>query len=141
MYTTLDNKEEFCLAVSNVMRCKLEDCMRIKLTKKDMSILFSEANSVSFPENFPPVTSTKNVIDDVLWTCQDVVSWFSSDILEHNCYNNDYELLQAKEDESPLETVFRSMSAAVVEDISSALQKEIEAKTGRNPLKDPWVLK
>lgn len=62
-------------------------------------------------------------------------------ILEHNCHNNDYELLQAKEDESPLETVFRSMSAAVVEDISSALQKEIEAKTGRNPLKDPWVLK
>lgn len=49
--------------------------------------------------------------------------------------------MQAKEDESPLETVFRSMSAAVVEDISSALQKEIEAKTGRNPLKDPWVLK
>lgn len=141
MYTTLDTKEEFSLAVSNVIKGKLKDYMRIKLTKKDMSILCSEANSVSFAENFPPVTSTKNVIDDVLWTCQDVVSWISFDILEHNFYNNDYELLQAKEGESPLETVFRSMSAAVVEDISSALQKEIEAKTGRNPLKDPWVLK
>lgn len=83
----------------------------------------------------------KNIIDDVLWMCQDVVSWFSFHIFKHNCYNNDYELLQAKEDESPLETVIRSMSVAVVEDISSALQKEIEAKTGRNPLKDPWVLK
>lgn len=141
MYTTLDTKEEFSLAVSNVMKGKLEDYMRIKLTKKDMSILRSEANSVSFAENFPPVTSTKNVIDEVLWACQDVVSLISFDILKHNFCNNDYDLLQAKEDESPLETVFRSMSAAVVEDISSALQKEIEAKTGRNPLQDPWVLK
>lgn len=141
MYTTLDTKEEFSLAVSNVMKGKLEDYMRIKLTKKDMSILRSEANSVSFAENFPPVTSTKNVIDEVLWACQDVVSLISFDILKHNFCNNDYELLQTKEDESPLETVFRSMSAAVVEDISSALQKEIEAKTGRNPLQDPWVLK
>lgn len=141
MHAILDTKEEFSLVVSNVMKGKLEDYMRIKLTKKDMSILRSEANSVSFAENFPPVTSTKNIIDEVLWACQDVVSWISFDILEHNFYNNDYELLQAKEGESPLETVFRSMSAAVVEDISSALQKEIEAKTGRNPLQDPWVLK
>ena len=141
MHNTLSYKEAFCLAVNNIMKYKLESHMRIKLTKKDMFILYSEAQNVFFEEHFPPMTTTKDIIDDVLWYCHGAVSWISFDIFEHNCYNTDYKLLQAKEGESPLETVFRSMSAAVVEDISSALQKEIEVKTGRNPLKDPWVLK